>query len=540
MSLASHEKPVVRVVWFKRDFRIQDHAPLERACAQGPIVPLWIVEPDWWTAPDMDRSHFRFALESALQLRRKLQTLGGELLVRIGSAIDILEDLSEQFSLQELLSHEETGNLWTFRRDQQVQRWCSSKNIPWSEFRQDGVVRRLPTRDIWAARWNQWANKTLSPPPTKITLPEPLQSPDARLGIDASWNQAAAFAKDVPSLVTRTADLQTGGESHAHTLLESFLSHRGARYRSEMSSPISAQQSCSRLSPYLAWGCINVRQVYQRLSQTPVGLPWGASVSSYRSRLAWHCHFMQKLEDQPQLEFQNLCSAYDGLRENEFSMERFEAWSQGQTGYPMIDACMRYLHQHRWINFRMRAMLVSFASYDLWLHWRKPAEFLGRNFLDFEPGIHYPQVQMQSGVTGINTIRIYSPEKQGKDQDPQGLFVRKYVPELRQVPIALLWTPWKMSLDDQSRYGCKLGKDYPKPIVEHTQAIRQAKDRIYTIRGTSQAQASAAQVAIKHASRKRRDPLPKQPGSSSKSGAKSGRKNNIHQPLLPGFDEDTP
>ena len=502
-------------------------------------MPVWIVEPDWWLAPDMDQSHFRFALQAALQLRRNLQTLGGDLLVRIGPAIDVLEDLASQFSLRELLSHEETGNLWSFRRDQQVHRWCRSKNIPWHEFRQDGVVRRLPTRDIWATHWNQWANNPISTPPTAITLPEPLQSPDARLGIDASWHQVDEFAKTVHSLNAPTADLQTGGEANAHDLLESFLNQRGARYRSEMSSPISAQQSCSRLSPYLAWGCINVRQVYQRLSEAPVVSPWGASINSFRSRLAWHCHFMQKLEDQPQLEFENLCSAYDGLRENEFSDERFEAWCQGQTGYPMIDACMRYLHHNRWINFRMRAMLVSFAAYDLWLHWRKPAEFLARNFLDYEPGIHYPQVQMQSGVTGINTIRIYSPEKQGKDQDPQGLFVRKYLPELGQVPIELLWTPWKMSLDDQSRYGCKLDKDYPKPIVDHAQAIRHAKDRIYAIRGTSQAQASAAQVAIKHASRKRRDPLPTQPRSPSKSRAKSNRKNNIHQPLLPGFDDDS-
>lgn len=234
---------------------------------------------------------------------------------------------------------------------------------------------------------------------------------------------------------------------------------------------------------------------------------------------------MQKLEDEPELEFQNLCRAYDGLRENDFSDERFQAWCNGQTGHPMIDACMRYLHQHRWINFRMRAMLVSFASYDLWLHWRKPAEFLAKHFLDFEPGIHYPQVQMQSGVTGINTIRIYSPEKQGKDQDPHGRFVRKYLPELEHLPDTFLWNPWKMSLDEQTRYRCRLGKDYPLPIVDHAQAIRQSKDKIYAIRNSSEAQALATQVAVKHASRKRRDPLPKHPKPKSE----------LTQPFLPGF-----
>jgi deoxyribodipyrimidine photo-lyase len=231
---------------------------------------------------------------------------------------------------------------------------------------------------------------------------------------------------------------------------------------------------------------------------------------------------MQKLEDEPSLEFQNLCRAYDGLRENDFSEERFQAWCDGRTGYPMIDACMRALREHRWINFRMREMLVSFASYDLWLHWRKPALFLARHFLDYEPGIHYPQIQMQSGVTGINTIRIYSPEKQGKDQDPTGDFVRRYVPELRQVPTALIWNPSKLTRDEQVRYGCEIGRDYPSPIVDHAQAIREAKAKIYEIRQTGEAREKAVEVAKRHGSRKRRDVFPKP---------------RTHQQLLlPGFD----
>jgi deoxyribodipyrimidine photo-lyase len=487
----------------------------------------------------MDRSHLHFALESALQLRTTLQSLGGNLFVHVGSAIDALTDLSKLLTIGELVSHEETGGMWTYRRDQQVQRWCRTKNIPWTEFRQDGVVRRLPTRDLWASHWNQWVSKPLTAPPTKIILPEPLRSEQARQDCDRRWKQTHEFSKNVHSLSEKIGNVQVGGENRAHALLDSFLTHRGARYRSEMSSPISAEKSCSRLSPYLAWGCINVRQIYQRLEDAPKYSPWGASIHSYRSRLAWHCHFMQKLEDQPELESRNLCSAYDGLRENDFSDERFEAWCLGRTGHPMIDACMRYLHRHRWINFRMRAMLVSFASYDLWLHWQRPAEFLARNFLDFEPGIHYPQVQMQSGTTGINTIRIYSPEKQGKDQDPEGRFVKEYVPELRNVPIELLWTPWKMSLDEQSRYGCILGQDYPKPIVEHASAIQRAKDRIYAVRGSTEAQALASEVALKHASRKRRDPLPMPSSTSKKSAAKStrsSRKKPSEQPFLPGFD----
>ncbi len=218
---------------------------------------------------------------------------------------------------------------------------------------------------------------------------------------------------------------------------------------------------------------------------------------------------MQKLEDEPELEFQNISRVYDGLRENDFSQERFETWKAGQTGYPMIDACMRALHETSWINFRMRAMLMSFASNHLWLHWRPTAIYLAKHFLDFEPGIHFSQCQMQSGTTGINTVRIYSPAKQVIDHDPTGLFIRKYVPELARVPEEYLPEPHLMPLDLQGKVGCVLGKDYPQPIVDHRTAYKLARDRIYAIRQTAEAVTESKRVFTKHGSRKKRDPLPR-------------------------------
>jgi deoxyribodipyrimidine photo-lyase len=317
----------------------------------------------------------------------------------------------------------------------------------------------------------------------------------------------------------RRINPQVGGESHAHQELDSFLSVRGVDYRKGMSSPVTAPESCSRLSPYLAWGCISVKSVYQRsvarqreLSEAPLGsfdTRWTNSLRSFASRLAWHCHFMQKLEDEPELEFRNLSRVYDGLRENDFDERRFEAWKTGRTGYPMIDACMRALGETGWINFRMRAMLMSFASNHLWLHWRPTAVHLATQFLDFEPGIHFSQCQMQSGTTGINTVRIYSPAKQVIDHDPTGLFIRKYVPELSNVPTEYLAEPHRMPLGVQSAVGCRIGCDYPQPIVDHRAAYKSAQQKIFAIRQTASAIDEATRVFIKHGSRKKRDPLPK-------------------------------
>jgi len=154
------------------------------------------------------------------------------------------------------------------------------------------------------------------------------------------------------------------------------------------------------------------------------------------------------------------------------------------------------------LNFRMRAMLVSFASYHLWLHWRPTGLFLARQFLDFEPGIHWSQMQMQSGTTGINTLRIYSPTKQAQDQDPQGLFIRRWLPELAKVPLPYLTEPWKMDLIVLRMSACIIGTDYPLPVVEDKAAMKAAKDRMYGLRKTPQARIEAADVQDRHGSRK--------------------------------------
>ena len=293
-----------------------------------------------------------------------------------------------------------------------------------------------------------------------------------------------------------------------------------------MSSPKPAWTACSRLSPYLTFGCVSMRQAYQttrarqgelgelRAAGVPLDPRWDRSLASFQSRLRWHCHFIQKLEDEPALESRNLSRAYDGLREGEFSEERFAAWREGRTGYPMIDACMRALHHSGWINFRMRAMLASFAAYHLWLHWQPTSVFLARHFLDYEPGIHYPQFQMQSGVTGINSVRIYSPSKQVLDNDPDGSFIRRFVPELARVPTAFLAEPHLMPISMQTEAGCRVGQDYPAPVVEHAVVYRQARERLGAIRQTDLARREAQRVYARHGSRE--SPLSGRPGVARK------------------------
>jgi deoxyribodipyrimidine photo-lyase len=215
---------------------------------------------------------------------------------------------------------------------------------------------------------------------------------------------------------------------------------------------------------------------------------------------------MQKLEDEPRIEFENFNPVYDGLREafteSEEGQLRLEAWRQGRIGFPMVDACMRAVRATGWLNFRMRALVMSVASYHLWLHWRPTAIHLARCFLDFEPGIHFSQAQMQSGTTGINTVRIYSPTLQAIEQDPKGVFIRRWVPELAGVPDVFLAEPWRMTRSQQEASRSVIGVDYPAPRVDPRRSVIEAKERIARVRSSAAAREASRRVYLRHGSRK--------------------------------------
>ena len=480
------------LVWFKRDLRQDDHAPLAAAQHFESALGLYTIEPEWLSSPEFSSIHLQFALDSLASLRHLLAARGLPLLVRVGAANEVLAALQAEIGFTHLLSHEETGPMWTYRRDQAVATWCAANSVRWQEWTQTGVVRRLRTRFGWAKRW-------------QARMDAPI------LAAEGGFAGAPGVAlEDLPTLQALGLQpdakaVQAGSEAHAWAELGNFLDGRGRDYRRAMSSPLTAVDACSRLSPHLAFGTISMRAVHQATEHAIAHTSdrtLAKALRSFSGRLRWHCHFMQKLEDQPSIEFDNFARVCDGLRENDFDATRYDAWCAGQTGYPMVDACMRSLTATGWLNFRMRAMLVSFASYHLWLHWRPTGIFLARQFLDFEAGIHWSQMQMQSGTTGINTLRMYSPTKQAQDQDPDGAFIRHWVPELARVPLPYLAEPWKMNDTLERMAGCVIGCDYPAPIVDDKTAVKAAKDRLYGLRKTPQARAEADAVQSRHGSRK--------------------------------------
>lgn len=456
----------------------------------GGLIPLYIFDPDQWVGRPYGGRHYQFLCDSLEDLRVALLEQGHTLIFRVGNPSCVIKAFFQELDVNGLWASQEVGDHWARERDRSVVECCSAAGVPYKQVPQNGVIQDLRSRDEWSKRWHDFMLDdlaSLDAQPSSLTVHSTFSPCPSSFGLPSG----------------RDLNIQPGGRSQALELLSSFKKGRGQYYSREMSSPVTAFDSCSRLSPHYAFGTVSVREVFQNIQRRRQRLredkssasgAWARSLSSFASRLRWHCHFMQKFSDEPSMEFENLHRGTRGLREDTFDEASFEAWKHGRTGFPLVDAAMRALKETGWINFRMRAMLISFASYHLWLHWVKPADYLASLFTDFEPGIHYPQVQMQAGTTGINAVRIYSPTKQARDQDPEGIFIRQWVPELSATRTKFIHTPWINPMG---------GGDYLAPIVDESSARKVAAERMHALRKTSGFLKESKGVFKKHGSRAR-------------------------------------
>ncbi|MEQ9504722.1 MAG: FAD-binding domain-containing protein [Hyphomonas sp.] len=464
----------VHLVWFKRDLRVHDHAALLAAMASGaPVIPLYIFEPGYWAEPELSRRQFDFLLESLHELDAALLARGSRLMVRTGDAVDVLTALHRDHGIEAIHAHEEAGLQWSLGRDRQVHRWARNAGIS---------IREQASP---AARWESY----MAAPRGKA--PEAIRSP--ALGAP-EWPLPEDFGLGADDCPAR----QPGGRSAGVECLRAFLDAGGKAYAEGLIHPRAGAELSSRLSAHLAFGTVSLREAWQgarraqALHTAQGDTDAAAALDAFLARLSLHGDCLRMLQDQTSLDGRNLQPAHDGVRPlADPGDPRLVAWIEGRTGFPFLDASLRALKATGWLNYQTRAMVMGFVSHHLWLDWRLPAERIAARFTDFEPAIHYAQARMQAAATGAEAPRVFNPVKQSVLQDPDGAFIRQWVPELARLPNAFLHAPWEAPPEFLSAAGVVLGQTYPMRIVDHMAAANEARTRIAAVRRENAPSAAA-------------------------------------------------
>ncbi len=401
--------------WVKKDFRLADNPALTAALDTGAeALPVFLFEPAVLRAEETSGFHVAAWVEALDDLRERLRPHGGGVLALRADAVEALDRLHAAIGFEAIHSHEEIGSRVTFERDKAVARWCAAHGVAWHEHRQTGVFRG--GLDRRAKRWKAFMQGGPLPAPDaealrRVRVPRAvraLQPPEGERPTPEAFGH--------PLTERQRAERQPVSETTADETLRSFLEERERCYSGGISSPNDAFVCGSRLSVHLAWGTLTGRQAYAatearqaevKESDDEAAAQWKKSLRSFKSRLHWRDHFIQRLETEPQMEFEPLNPAYADLPTP--GDGHLNAWLRGETGWPLVDACMRCAAETGFLNFRMRAFVTSAAVHSLRIDWRKTLYPVARLWADYEPGIHVAQTQMQAGVVGINQLRIYSP-----------------------------------------------------------------------------------------------------------------------------------
>lgn len=476
----------INIVWLKRDLRLQDHLPLNLVEQEPlPYLIIYNFEPIMMSYPDTNLRHLQFQYQSIIQLNKKLKTFEKEVIVSQAEIVSIFEEINKQYQIKNLFSYQESGIQLTYQRDKKVTAYCKSEGIEWVECQRDGVIRGIKNRENWDKKWFEFMHKPLLVNTYSIREKLNFKNPfPLELNLQTQ-------------LETYPSQFQPAGDDYAFKYLKSFVNDRGKNYNKHISKPLESRFSCGRISPYISWGNLSVKQAYLFVLEQSKQSTHKWAYSNFLTRLKWHCHFIQKFEMACDYETKCINSGYELLGHTK-NQTYISAWQKGETGFPLIDACMKCLEKTGWINFRMRAMLVSFFCHHLDQDWRNGVYHLAQLFLDYEPGIHYPQFQMQASTTGINIIRVYNPVKQSFEHDPKGVFIKQWLPQLSQVPEKYIHQPELMPMIEQQLCGVIIGEHYPKPIIELESAAKQARDKIWGHKKTNAVKKEINHIVIKH------------------------------------------
>ena len=487
-------KEEIVVVWFKRDLRLEDNEAIYNALNTGKrILFLYVFEKMLLNDLHYSERHWNFIKQSIQDVNQDLKKLNTKVLVVTSDIFAVFNQLLDRFKITHVFSHQETGLLITFNRDKEFKRYCRNNEIVWKENINNGVLRGLLNRDDWVEKWEAY-----------MLQPQYRFKANTNCFISLEeLNTVERYFNITDIDVIDNTIFQKGGTKMGWRYADSFFESRHESYMHHISKPYNSRKSCSRLSPSIAWGNISIRQVFQKTHQIKETVKDKRQLGAFLSRIRWQAHFIQKFEMECTMENASINKGYHKLKKS-ISDIYVAAWKKGETGFPLVDASMKCLNETGYLNFRMRAMLVSFFTHILWQPWQAATHHLSQMFLDFEPGIHFPQLQMQAGVTGVNELRIYNPIKNSIQHDEDARFIIKWLPQLANLPKRFIHEPYLMTLLDQQFNDFVLGKDYPNPIVDIKANRKKASDILWNMKKNHLVKQESLRIIRKHVLKRKR------------------------------------
>jgi len=445
------------VVWHRGDLRVHDNPALNEAVENHEEVnPVFVVDPNFYGEDSNCDARIEFVFSCTEELDPEYRSLGSSLSILHGKSIKRLKELDE-----EVYFNVDVHAGYARERD------LKAKEEGFIAVRDDGIQRQKPTRDGWGEKVEEWFESA------PHTVPDSI--PENSVENDITIEEA----RDIYDVKPRKP-VPEAGETAAKEGPEEFLEGIET-YPQSISPPLAAEGEetgligTSKLSPYFSVGALSLRTAYTRAKEVQKRKATESEVEMFTERLFWNRHFTQKLQDNPELPYRAVNPVFRGMNRNSHDPDLVEAWKNGETGYPLVDASMRSLSDKGWLNFRSRAMVASFFTYILKQPWWIGARHMRRELIDGDTAINYAQWQMQSGLVGVHPNRIYNPTKQVEENDPEGGYVQKYVPELSDVPSEYIAEPWKMPDEVQQGVGVILGKDYPEPVVDFDKEADRAR-----------------------------------------------------------------
>jgi deoxyribodipyrimidine photo-lyase len=450
--------------WFRRDLRVADNTALAHAARDADrVVPVFLLDDHYARDPNVGPARFRFLRESLEELERTLPHCGGRLIVRPGPAAQALPGLLAETGAEAVYANAEIGP-YPEERDRDAAAAVEAAGGKFRLFDDQLLVSPdavstdagdpYTVYTPFSKKWTAAEKRDPWPTPAALATPEISSVPLSKVG---AWRN---LEPDPPS--------PRGGETTAQALLTRFFATAAARYAEDRDRPDRA--GTSRLSPHLHFGTISARTIRATAEQarkraTP---PERSHIRKYILELAWREFYHHVLFHFPRVATGSFRAEFDRLawKHNPAALD---AWKQGLTGFPLVDAAMRELATTHWMHNRARMVAASFLTKDLHIHWREGERWFDHELADADLANNNGGWQWAAGcgTDAAPYFRIFNPVLQSRKFDPEGLYMRRFVPELSGVPGEKIHEPWTMTVDQQKAARCIIGLDYPAPIVDH-------------------------------------------------------------------------